>query len=254
MKLNLAETLGLSHSPVGIWFTNEKPAHAFEFDPAKRPCVVSMLLAAAKGREVVVSDETCSCPGGAVGLGFGDAFARRNAPTMYLLSHGVDSPGFPAGAKLPPHMQHGECFFNTPETALAWKNSLKLQDADYRFVVFRPLDAWDGDVPDLVWLLANPDQLSALVVLCGYRTGRATNVIAPFCAGCQSIVLAQQQAREDQPLGIMGMFDIAQRHRIPKELLSLTVPYPLFAQMDADVVESCTTTPAWATIAGRFDA
>ena len=86
--MDVAKKLSLTYNPVGIWFKDEKPEGAFEFDPATRPCVVSMLVAASKGKTVAVSDEACTCPGGAVGLGFGDAFERRDAPTMWMLAHG----------------------------------------------------------------------------------------------------------------------------------------------------------------------
>lgn len=251
MELNVTELLGSEYAPVGIWFTDEKPEGAYEFDVSARPCVVSMLVAAAKGCEVVVSDETCPCPGGAVGLGFGNAFERRNAPTPYMLANGVDEPDFPEGAMLPPRMQHGERFFDCTATTRRWIAGMNLSDADYRYVVFRPLTTWEGEPPALVWMLANPDQLSVLVTMCGYRTGRPVNVIAPFGAGCHSIVQAKQQIDAAEPLAIMGMFDISQRHRLPKDLLSLTMPYAMFAQVDADLPRGCMTTHAWETIATR---
>ena len=251
MKLNASEMLDLAYRPVGVWFQDEKPEGAFEPDPAKRSCVVSLLLAAAKGREVAVCDETCSCPGGAVGLGFGNAFARRKAPTHFMLANGVDEPDFPENGKLPPHMAHGERFFDCAQTSLRWMDDLQLEDADYRYVVFRPLDTWEGEDPQLVWMLANPDQMSALVTMCSYRNGRAVNVVAPFGAGCHSLVMAKRQLTEDDPLAVMGMFDVSQRHRLPKDLLSLTFPFAMFKRLDDDMPYGCLTTHAWEQIAQR---
>lgn len=255
MRNTLEAALNLKHAPVGIWFTNEKPVDAIEMNPAGRPCVVTMLLAAAKGKSVVVSDETCPCPGGSVGLGFGDAFERRHASTPFLLSHGEDSPGYSPDVKLAPQHRKGERFFDCPATVQAWKESLRLSEAWYRYVVFRPVEARGecGD-PDLVFLLANPDQLSALVIMTGYRNGRCANVVAPFCAGCQSIALALQQLGSEEPVAIMGMFDISQRNRISKELLSLTMPYDMFAQIEEDCQAGCLTTPAWEKIRNRYQA
>lgn len=256
--MKLSSWLDFTYQPVGIWFTDEKPEGAFEFDASKRPCVVSMLLAASKGKTVAVSDETCPCPGGAVGLGFGNAFKRRDTPTLWMLSHGLECPDFPEGKTLRPELEQGEKFFRTSNASRQWLADLQLSDAGHRYVVFRPLRdeneyATDGITqPELVWLLADPDQLSALVIMCGYSTGRALNVLAPFCAGCQSIVLAKQQNRLDEPRAIMGMFDISQRHRIPKELLSLTTPYRMFTDIDAHCDNGCLTTHAWKRIEGRF--
>lgn len=252
--MKIAEQLKLKYAPVGIWFTDIKPEGAFEFDPSKRTCVVSMLVAASKGKTVVVSDATCACVGGAVGLGFGDAFARRDAPTDWMLSHGEECPDWPKGRKpLRPEMRAGERFYCSSECTRRWRSDMALADADYEYVVMAPVDSDALGVPDVVWMLANPDQLSALVIMCGYTTGRALNVLAPFCAGCQSIVLAKQEAAKDEPHAIMGMFDISQRHRLPRELLSLTMPYALFESIDAHCEEGCLTTHAWRQIEHRFD-
>ena len=120
---------------------------------------------------------------------------------------------------------------------------------DYRYVVFRPLDTWEGEDPQLVWMLANPDQMSALVTMCSYRNGRAVNVVAPFGAGCHSLVMAKRQLTEDDPLAVMGMFDVSQRHRLPKDLLSLTFPFAMFKRLDDDMPYGCLTTHAWEQIA-----
>lgn len=251
MTSNVQKMLGLANQPVGVWFQDEKPEGAFEFDPAKRPCVVSMLLAASKGRTVVVSDETCPCPGGAVGLGFGNAFARRNTLTHFMLAHGVDTPGFPEGGKMPPHMEHGERFFDCAETTLRWIDEMDLRDAGYRYVVFRPLDIWQGEPPALVWLLADPDQLSALVTMTSYRSGKMVSTVAPFGAGCHSLVQAKHQIGADEPVAIMGMFDVSQRHQIQKDLLSMTFPYEMFERIEADMPEGCATTAPWERLAAR---
>ncbi len=251
--MDVAKKLSLTYNPVGIWFKDEKPEGAFEFDPATRPCVVSMLVAASKGKTVAVSDEACTCPGGAVGLGFGDAFERRDAPTMWMLAHGHECPDWPKERTLRPGMERGERFFCSSEASNRWRAEMNLTEATYRYVVFAPLEARPfEDDPDLVWLLANPDQLSALIIMCGYSTGRSLNVIAPFCAGCQSIALAKQYLEKEDPLAIMGMFDISQRHRLPKEVLSLTMPFAMYADIEAHCEEGCLTTPSWENIANRF--
>lgn len=251
MKLNTCEMLDLAYRPVGVWFQDEKPEGAFEPDVTKRTCVVSLLLAAAKGRVVAVCDETCSCPGGAVGLGFGNAYERRKTLTHFMLANGVDEPGFPEGGELPPHMVNGERFFDCADTALRLMQNMQLRDADRRYVVFRPLDTWEGDDPQLVWLLANPDQISAFIMMCSYRNARVVNVVAPFGAGCQSIVLAKQQLDAEDPQAMMGMFDVSQRYRLPKDLLSLTFPFAMFKRLDDDMPYGCLTTHSWERLAGR---
>ncbi|WP_251211929.1 DUF169 domain-containing protein [Adlercreutzia murintestinalis] len=255
MNGNLAEALKLSHRPVGIWFGSEEPRG---YDPDAQPssrCVLPYLLAASAGKSFCMREEDVKCPGGAVGLGFGDAFEKRHASTRFLLSHGEESEGYDPQVKLPPQMKRGERFFDCPDTVMRWKGSLGLEEADYLYVCMTPLDdaagrPYDRD-PDLVFLLANPDQLSALVIMCGYRNGRPLNVVAPFCGACQSILLAKQELAKEDPMAILGMFDLAQRHRVEKDLLSLTMVYGTYEALERDCDEGCLASHAWGQITER---
>lgn len=117
----LIQRLKLNHQPVGIWFEDKMPPLT-DMEPSATPrCVVSSLLIASKGKVVCLDEAHCKCPGGAVGLGFGDAFAKRNASTPFLLSHGAESPGFTPDDHLPPLMIKGERFFDSPDTVQRWK-------------------------------------------------------------------------------------------------------------------------------------
>ena len=252
MKSKLVERLKLRMQPVGIRFTDIKPEGAFEFSADRRTCVISMILACEKGTVVAVSDETCSCAGGAVGLCFGDAFARRGHKILELLSTGTgendETPG------VPHFLKYGERFFASPEIVQRWKDAMPLIDVQRKYRVLTPLEKWEEDnPPELVYLFANPDQLSALVILCGYFRGTALNVVAPFAAACQSILLAYQEIGKKEPQAILGGFDLSQRHRISKELLTLTLPYDMFAELEQGVDTGCLTTDAWLQIADRFE-
>lgn len=255
MNGSLQDALYLKYKPVGIWFESNMPQHQEESEAKPTRCVVPYLIAAAtKDKTTCLSEEKVLCPGGAVGLGFGDAFEKRNASTLFLLSHGEGADGYDPSMKLPPHMKQGERFFDCPATVKKWKDSLELTEADYTYVCFAPLDEtkrpYDRN-PDLVFLLANPDQLAALVIMCGYRNGRPVNVVASFVSGCQSILLAKKELGKPDPLTIMGMFDISQRYQIDKDLLSLTMTFDVYAQIVHDLPESCITTSAWEKIEPR---
>ena len=58
-----------------------------------------------------------------------------------------------------------------------------------RYVLFRPLADVDADKerPQTVIFFADPDELSALVILANYGRGSNENVIIPFAAGCRAI-------------------------------------------------------------------
>jgi hypothetical protein len=103
----------------------------------------------------------------------------------------------------------------------------------------------------LVLFFADPDQLSALIILSGFSRGRSLNAIAPFGAACQSILFAYQEIGKEQPSGILGFFDVAQRHNISRELLSYTVPYSMFEEMEKGAPESFLITKSWERLEKR---
>lgn len=253
MNSKLCNKLRFAIEPVAIYFTNERPADAVQAQPGKRICVASMLIAAAKGKTVVFDENTYGCPGGGVGLCFGNAFEKNHHPTESLLSTG-DEALKALGQTVPVSLGRGERFFASPELVGKWKASLPFPDAPEQYVVFKPLRAADEAAPpDLIFILANPDQLSALVILSGYTRGEALNVIAPFGAACHSISSAYMERGKEKPLAIMGFFDIAQRNQIPKELLSLTMTYDMFREIENGVDDGPLTTHSWELIAERFE-
>ncbi len=249
MHYTIQDLLHLELEPVGIFYCNEAPAHALTLRKDKRNCVADMLMGAARGRTITINEETCSCAGGAVGLGFGDAFTRRNHPTRYLLSTGMAQVPEGEEVKLPPHMQEGERFFVDPCVTDYWKSALPFGDYQGKQVVFAPAADWPEDVaPDLVCLFVNPDQVSALVSMAGFRSGRRLEAIAPFGAACHSLIYALEQATSADPKMVLGYFDVSQRAKIPANLLTVTFPYSLFARFEEDADKGCLSSHAWADL------
>ena len=246
MNNALADLLHMEYSPVGVFYLDEKPEGVFEFPAGKRNCVVSMILMAAKGKAVVTCDENCVCAGGAVGLGFGNAFERRGHPTRYLLSTGSADMPEDDVCMLPPHMAEVERFFSKPEIVDEWKKQIPYgQDVD-KHVLFVPQEEWAPGVdPDVVLLLLNPDQISAVVSMGSFRSGKPLQTIAPFSAACQSILRVRvEMDAADAPM-VMGMFDVAQRHQLPANMLSMTMTYERFVQLSEDAPNSCLSSRSW---------
>lgn len=254
MRYELIEKLKLKFEPVAICFTDERPESAIQFAEGKRGCVASMLFAASsKGKTAVFDEKTYGCPGGGVGLCFGDAFTKNNHPTECLLSTG-DEALAQLGKTHTKSLGRGERFFASPELVNKWKSAFPYTEMGKKYVVFKPLsEVAEGSEPELVCIFANPDQISALVIMSGFNRGESLNVIAPFGAACHSIVLAYQEIGKERPKAIMGYFDISQRHRIPKELLSFTIPYSMFRELEESLTESCLTTEAWEQIEDRIN-
>ena len=253
MKSLLCEKLNFKFEPVAIFFTDVKPEITFQAEKGKRVCAASMLVAAAtKGVVSTFDEDTYGCPGGGVGLCFGNGYKKNNHPTEALLSRG-DEVLRQQGIQYSHSLGKGERFFDTPELVRKWADSVPYTQAPHRYVVFKPLHlVAENEKPDLVFFFANPDQLSVLVILSGYYRGKALNVVAPCVSACQSILLAYQEKGKEMPNAIMGYFDISQRCNIPQELLSLTVTYEMFLELERGAEDGCMETPAWDKIKNRF--
>ncbi len=250
MDKKLVEMLHLDLEPVGIFFGNTTAKCDLEASPKRRNCVIPFVIAAAKGKITSMDEAGCTCPGGAVGACFGDGFERLNPNIHMMLSQGL---GNKVSAGVSPMQREGERFFCSSDLAMKWKENIPFSEKGYPRVVFAPLSRWaEAGTPDLVFIFANPDQISALVTMQGFHNGKALNTLAPFGAACHSIVYAAEQIDKEAPYAIMGLFDISQRSAALKDYLSMTVPYKLWKLMTRDLDKSCLTTHSWKNIENRL--
>lgn len=250
MQKKLTRMLHLERQPVGIYFGNTSAVCDLDASPKKRNCIIPLLMTAAAGKTVSMNEESCNCAGGAVGCCFGDGFSRLNPSIQKLLSQGY---GDNAPAGMPDFMKEGERFFCSEEVAEKWRASLPYSDRAYPRIVFAPIDRWEETgTPDLVYLFVKPDQLGALVGMLGNHNGRITNTVAPYGSACQSILFGAQQLESENPMAVMGLFDISQRYAPLANELSLTMPYCLWDGLSKDLEKSCLTTHSWREIEKRL--
>lgn len=125
MENNLTQMLHLKTEPVGVFLGNTDAVCDLDVSPEKRNCVVPLLMGASRGKTISLSEESCNCPGGAVGCCFGDGFTRKNPNIHKLLSQGF---GDQAPPQMPEHMKRGERFFCSEEIALKWRNSVPFSE------------------------------------------------------------------------------------------------------------------------------
>lgn len=250
MQSKLADAIALASSPVAIILSDDKPEGALQFKENGWGCVAASMLAVSKGKTAVFDRQTYGCPGGGTGLGFGNAYEKRSFAIDKLLSTGdaEEAKGYRSGS----HMGEGERFLRTPELVRRWLGCMPMTEVPTEYVVMKPLgDIADADGPELVVFLVNADQLSALIVMTDFSRGSGDPAIAPFGGACQSIIYGYEEAKRDAPRGVVGFFDIAQRHRVSRETLSFTVPWPLFLQMEADVADSFLHLEDWRKLRAR---
>ncbi len=110
-----------------------------------------------------------------------------------------------------------------------------------RYVILKPLGDLEAqsERPVVVTFIAQPHELSALVILANYRREGLENVIIPYAAGCQTIgVIPYREAASSSPRAVVGLTDISARlylrGKIPGDCFSLSVPWKMFLEMEED--------------------
>ena len=112
MEGKIMQAIQAKYSPVAILFADKKPEGAISFQEHKYGCVAAMLSAASKGKTAAFDRKTYGCPGGGVGLGFGNCYTNFPGGIENFLSNG--NPAFCETefgrriVKQMPHIQDGE--------------------------------------------------------------------------------------------------------------------------------------------------
>ncbi|HVN77055.1 MAG TPA: DUF169 domain-containing protein [Thermoanaerobaculaceae bacterium] len=259
MDSAIARAIRAQYEPVALLFSEELPAGAMQFAEAKWGCVMWLLMAAAaKGKPAAADRNTFGCLGGGTGLGFGNRYETwpGGIECFYrFLSTGngpqeeSEAPGVRRGASS--DFVYGERYVKTPDAVRRFVDALPMIDVPTRYVVLKPLSqVADGERPEIVIFLVDPDRLSALVVLANYERGDNENVIMPWGAGCQTIgILAYREARSARPRAVVGLTDLSARKYIAKQLghnlMTFAVPYTMFQEMEANVPGSFLERDTW---------
>lgn len=265
MESKIAQAIETKYPPIALLWSDERPEGAIQFQEGRWGCVMSLAASAARGKPAACDAATFGCVGGGVGLGFGDrykSFPGSEEGFCHFLSSGIE--GWPEGPGLAESVKpflrgeaydnfiHGERYIRSPELVKRFLEALPIMQIPKRYVVFRPLAEVDlsKEPPRTVIFFADPDELSALVVLANYGRGDNENVIMPFAAGCQNIgIYPYREARSERPRAVVGLTDLSARLSIRKQLggnlLSFAMPLALFDEMEANVEGSFLMRHTW---------
>lgn len=242
MDCKISKSLKLKYLPIAVILTDEKPESGIQFKEGMWGCVASMMVAASKGKTVFFDRKTFGCMGGGTGLGFGNQY--KDFPIEYFLSTGTKD--IKTNIRTRISLEEGEAYVKTPELARKFIDSLPMRDIGTEYIVFKPLvKVESGKTPEMVIFFANPDQISALVVLANYGRESNESVISLFGAGCQSILYGYLEAERKVPRAILGFFDISARKYVDKDLFSFTVPFIMYEEMEGNVEGSFLERGQW---------
>ena len=105
----------------------------------------------------------------------------------------------------------------------------------------------------MVIFFARPDVLSGLFTLSNFDRADPYGVIAPFGAGCSTIVLYPYLEKDkENPRPVLGMLDVSARPCVPAEVVTFAVPMSRFATMVGNMEESFLTTDSWRKVKRRI--
>jgi uncharacterized protein (DUF169 family) len=233
------EALGLTESPLGIYYTNDKPEGVTPKEGLSG-CMIGLLRnASRKGNTVYFDKAHFGCPGGAYYMGF---FESPRPNIEYFLSCGI------------PGEMEGERYIKTPERAREYFTKMIPRRAPATYCVFRPVEqSQKGTEPEVVVFFASPDLLSGLFTLTNYALERTDAIQAPFGSGCGTILTYPlKEAGKEQPRATLGMFDVSARPMVEKDTLSFAMPYAIFLKLLENVSGSFLQTESWKKVLLRI--
>jgi uncharacterized protein (DUF169 family) len=266
MQSKIEEALSFKFPPLAIFYAKEAPAEAKELHPL---CSMLLLTEAVKGATVALTRGSCGCPGASYGFGLEELDPDHfpGGRDCYFRFLSIGNQDWERGRAVIDHLKkggapkimieefsEGEGFLKTPELVEEFTGNAPDIRPEGPWVVIKPLEnLGEGEKPKVVAFLANPDQLSALVGLVHFSHPGVESVRVPFGAGCQCLGLYPfYESDQYNPRAIIGLMDISARFYLHKSLggdiLSFTVPFELYEEMEANAPESFLSRFAWKTL------
>ena len=225
--------------PVAFFYTEEETVPG---PPASAErCLIANLARVRRGTPLRFGNDTIGCSGGRRYTGFSEAL---RPDFEYFLSCGL------------PGKMEGERYKKSPELVREIMAKGPRFRAPKPYIVFKrwdQMEAWDE--PDVIVFFAQPDVLAGLFTLASFDTAEPSGVVAPFGAGCGSIVLYPYLEKDNPlPKGVIGLFDPSARPYVPAGTLTFAAPFAKFTAMVGNMEESFLTTPTWNVIRKRIAA
>ncbi|WP_449246811.1 DUF169 domain-containing protein [Desulfarculus baarsii] len=267
----IVNSLNPEFDPVAVVWSDTIPADAFQYKNGKFGCVLYLFAEASTcGRIAGGSRESIICTGGRAALGFGTDFDASDEQLdlhAALFSKGIKSAynrtAYQAEMDAVPKnwrsmYEYGERRHCSAELAREWiLHEFPRYDIPSKYVLFKPLSSTDSDenVRAIIFPV-NPDELSGLVTLAGSVMQGTDPVRAPQGTDCCSIAaFAYAESESAVPRAVLGMIGADGREvmhrRFRKDILTLTLPAPLFLKMEREAGDCLFQIPSWKKLFGH---
>jgi len=250
------EILGLDEEPMGIFYTDDKPADGFSPKPMDLPtrekemkaeidwqavfaqfsCVMGNIWRARKKKTAAYfSAEQFGCPGGAFWLGF---LKPQTETIINFVSTGI------------PNGMNGEFYCDSPDNLRQIFEYIDPRPAPHKFCIFKPISHFtDEEHPELATFFARPETLSGLHQLAAFVTNDPEVVVSPWSAACGSLAAWPfHYLSKGLNKAVIGGWDPSARKFFKTDELSFTMPFGMFTEMTNRFNESFLTTNTWATV------
>lgn len=265
MKSMIVTHLRPEFEPVAVVWSDTIPDDARQFKKGKFGCILYLFAEASlRGKAAGGNRETITCNGGRAALGLGvdfDASAAQLDRYAAAFSKGIESADNPAAYRAQIEaapkswkslLEFGERRHCSAALAREWiLNGLPRYDVPCEFVLFKPLSRTDSNENiRAVIFLVNPVELSGLVTLAGSVMQGTDSVRVPQGSCCNSIsAFAYAEAESAAPKAVMGMLGAEGRKVMRKhfrdDILTLTLPAPLFKRMEQEADNCIFQIPSW---------
>ena len=252
-------------APVAVVWSNSIPEDTLQFKKGKFGCILYLFAEASRRGKVAGGNrETITCNGGRAAMGLGVDFdASHELLDRYAatFSKGLKSASNQEAYRdrmnaVPKNWrslyEYGERRHCNAELAKEWiVNGLPHYNIQYKYVLFKPLNITDPDeIIRAVIFLVNPVELSGLVTLAGSVMPGTDPVQVPQGADCNSITaFAYAQVESAAPRAVLGMLGVegreVMRKRFRDDILTLTLPLPLFLRMEQEADDCIFQIPSW---------
>lgn len=225
--------------PFGFYYAPSADPALMAAPPKGHRCLIGDLAKVRRGRTVSFNASAIGCLGRKRYVGFEGA---EPPDFEYFLSCGI------------PGRLEGERYKKSPELVREHVKQLKPEKAPTEYITFKRRDGMEeADRPLAVVFFAAPDVLSGLFTLANFDEPQPNGVIAPFGAGCASIVdYPVRELKSSAPRAVLGMFDVSARPCVPSNVLTFAVPWPKFVRMADNMEESFLMTKSWDKVRRRI--
>jgi len=234
--IEFAAELGITGKVLSIKRTDGEA-----YCPGSGNCTFLALNYAFRGETIRLSEETVRCFGGKGGFGFSDGPMQVPGGYGHFVSSGAGE-GAPPGMRLkitPELAEQGA--LATPRDVMDGKSIIEIKPYE------------ESDEPDLVTVLATPDQISALNLLFNFRKTENDATYFPAGSGCSSVFrMPFSELRKENPRAVIGNADVSSRPGFPADALFFTVSGDMFKQMLGDADESFLIASAWSKLKDRI--